>query len=82
MKLWLPLLLFTFPRLVLAQIDLAPAEQFVRQYAGHYCVSPELVAALTRIQAKLETQISSAVQAPVVAVVEGDGECTLAVRAA
>ena len=36
MKLWLPILLLMFPRFASAQIDPAPARQFVRQYAGHY----------------------------------------------
>ena len=52
MKLWLPLLLLTFPRFVLAQVDLAPAERFVRQYAAHYRVSPELVAALIDVESR------------------------------
>ena len=50
MKLWLPLLLLTFPRFALAQIDPAPAGQFVRQYAAHYRVSPELIAALIDVE--------------------------------
>ena len=52
MKLWLPLLLLTFPRFVLAQVDPAPAEQFVRQYAAHYRVSPELLAALIDVESR------------------------------
>ena len=52
MKLWLLLLLLTFPRFVLAQIDPAPAERIVRQYAGHYRVSPELVAALIDVESR------------------------------
>jgi soluble lytic murein transglycosylase-like protein len=52
MKLWLPLLVLTIPRLVLAQIDPAPAEQFVRQYAAHYRVSPELLAALIDVESR------------------------------
>ena len=52
MKLWLPLLLLTFPRFVLAQVDPAPAERFVRQYAAHYRVSPELVAALIDVESR------------------------------
>lgn len=50
MKLWLPLLLLTFPRFALGQIDPAPAGQFVRQYAAHYRVSPEFVAALIGVE--------------------------------
>ena len=52
MKLWLPLLLLTFPRFVLAKIDPATAEQFVRQYAAHYRVSPELIAALIDVESR------------------------------
>jgi soluble lytic murein transglycosylase-like protein len=52
MKLWLPLLLLTFPRFALAQIDPAPAGQFVRQYAAHYRVSPELAAALIDVESR------------------------------
>ena len=59
MKLWLPLLLLTFPRFVLAQIDPAPAEQFVRHYAGHYRVSPELVAALIDVESRWNPQAVS-----------------------
>ena len=43
------LVLLLFCRVTPAQVDPAPAEQFVRQYAGHYRVSPELVAALIPI---------------------------------
>ena len=52
MRLWLLLLLLTFPRFVSAQIDPARAEQFVRQYAAHYRVSPELVAALIDVESR------------------------------
>ena len=52
MKLWLPLLLLTFPRFALAQIDPAPTGQFVRQYAAHYRVSPEFVAALIDVESR------------------------------
>ena len=52
MKLWLSLLLLTFPRFALAQIDPAPTGQFVRQYAAHYRVSPEFVAALIDVESR------------------------------
>ena len=52
MKLWLPLLLLTFPGFALAQIDPALAGQFVRQYAAHYRVSPEFVAALIDVESR------------------------------
>jgi hypothetical protein len=45
MKRCLLLLLLLLPRVAPAQVDPAPAAQFVRQYAGHYRVSPELVPA-------------------------------------
>ena len=59
MKLWLPLLLLTFPRFVLAQVDPAPAERFVRQYAAHYRVSPELVAALIDVESRWNPRAAS-----------------------
>jgi soluble lytic murein transglycosylase-like protein len=52
MKLWLALLLLMFPRFAVAQIDPAPAGRFVRQYASHYRVSPELVAALIDVESR------------------------------
>ena len=52
MKHWLPILLLSFPRFAVAQIDPAPAGQFVRQYAAHYCVSPELVGALIDVESR------------------------------
>ena len=47
----LPLLLL-LSRFALAQVNPAPAEQLVRQYAGHYRVSPELVAALIDVESR------------------------------
>ena len=47
----LPLLLL-LSRFALAQVNPAPAEQFVRQYAGHYRISPELVAALIDVESR------------------------------
>ena len=52
MKRCLLLLLLLFCRVAAAQVDPAPAEQFVRQYAGHYRVSPELVAALIDVESR------------------------------
>ena len=46
------LLLWLFCRVALAQGDPAQAEQFVRQYARHYRVSPELVAALIDVESR------------------------------
>jgi len=47
----LPLLLL-LSRFALAQVNPAPPEQFVRQYAGHYRVSPEFVAALIDVESR------------------------------
>ena len=52
MKRCLLLLLLLFCRVAPAQVDPASAEQFVRQYAGHYRVSPELVAALIDVESR------------------------------
>jgi len=52
MKRCLLLLLLLFCRVAPAQVDPAPAAQFVRQYAGHYRVSPELVAALIDVESR------------------------------
>jgi soluble lytic murein transglycosylase len=47
----LPLLLL-LPWFALAQVGPALAGQLVRQYAGHYRVSPELVAALIDVESR------------------------------
>ena len=52
MKRCLLLLLLLLSRVAPAQVDPAPAAQFVRQYAGHYRVSPELVAALIDVESR------------------------------
>jgi soluble lytic murein transglycosylase-like protein len=52
MKRCLVLLLLLFCRVAPAQVDPAPAAQFVRQYARHYRVSPELVAALIDVESR------------------------------
>jgi soluble lytic murein transglycosylase-like protein len=52
MKRYLLLLSLLFSRVALAQVNPAPAEQFVRQYAGHYRVSPELVASLIDVESR------------------------------
>jgi len=46
------LLLLLLPPFALGQIDPSPAGQFVRQYAAHYHVSPELVAALIDVESR------------------------------
>jgi hypothetical protein len=50
MKQWLFLLLFVFPRFAFGEVDPAHAEHFVRQYAAHYRVPPELIAALIDVE--------------------------------
>ncbi len=40
------------PGLAFAQTDPAPAARFVRQYAAHYRVSPELIAALIDVESR------------------------------
>ncbi|HVC91118.1 MAG TPA: lytic transglycosylase domain-containing protein [Acidobacteriaceae bacterium] len=46
------LLLLLLPPFALGQIDPSPARQFVRQYAAHYRVSPEFVAALIDVESR------------------------------
>jgi soluble lytic murein transglycosylase-like protein len=52
MKRWLLLVLFVLPKLASGQVDPAQAGKFVRQYAAHYHVSPELVAALIDVESR------------------------------
>jgi len=53
MKRWPLILLFlVFPGFALAQTDPAVAEHFVRQYAAHYRVPPELIAALIDVESR------------------------------
>jgi soluble lytic murein transglycosylase-like protein len=49
---WLILLAFLFPRVAFGQADPAPAAEFVRQYAVHYRVPPELIAALIDVESR------------------------------
>ena len=46
------LLLFVFPRFALGQADPTPAAGFVRKYAAHYRVPPELIAALIDVESR------------------------------
>ena len=46
------LLLFVFPLFALGQADPAPAAGFVRKYAAHYRVPPELIAALIDVESR------------------------------
>ena len=60
MKRWsLVLLLLVFPGFALAQADPAVAEHFVRQYAAHYRVPPELIAALIDVESRWDPQAVS-----------------------
>ena len=52
MKRYLIVLLFFLPPLVRAQTDAASADRFVRQYATHYRVPPELIAALIDVESR------------------------------
>lgn len=52
MKLYLIILLALVPRLAVAQADSTSAERFVRQYAAHYRVPPELIAALIDVESR------------------------------
>jgi soluble lytic murein transglycosylase-like protein len=52
MKRYLLLLLLLPCRVAPAQVDPAPAAQFVRRYAAHYRVPPELVAALIDVESR------------------------------
>jgi soluble lytic murein transglycosylase len=59
MKRCMLLLILLLPQFVLAQFDPTPAEKFVRQYAAHYRVSPELVAALIDVESRWNPQAVS-----------------------
>ena len=60
MKRWpLILSLLVFPGFALAQADPAAADHFVRQYAAHYGVSPELIAALIDVESRWDPQAVS-----------------------
>ena len=52
MKPDLIVLLLFLPPLVRAQTDAASADRFVRQYATHYRVPPELIAALIDVESR------------------------------
>src|SRR6202167_4638375 len=46
------LMLLVLPSLAVGQTDPAPAARIVRQYAAHYRVPPELIAALIEIESR------------------------------
>lgn len=52
MRLCLLFLLLVSPRFAMGQVDASPAERFVRQYAAHYRVPPELIAALIDVESR------------------------------
>ena len=52
MNRWLFLLLLVFPRFACGEVDPAYAERLVRQYAAHYRVPPELIAALIDVESR------------------------------
>jgi soluble lytic murein transglycosylase len=51
-KLYLIVLFFLPPTLARAQADNDPAERCVRQYAAHYRIPPELIAALIDVESR------------------------------
>jgi soluble lytic murein transglycosylase-like protein len=59
MKRWPLFLLLVFPGFALAQADPAAADHFVRQYAAHYRVPPELIAALIDVESRWDPQAVS-----------------------
>jgi soluble lytic murein transglycosylase-like protein len=52
MKRWLLILFFVVPSLACGQTDPTPAAGFVRQYAAHYGVPPELIGALIDVESR------------------------------
>lgn len=52
MNRYLVVLLFLFSPLAIAQSDTSSSEQFVRQYAAHYHIPPELIAALIDVESR------------------------------
>jgi soluble lytic murein transglycosylase-like protein len=49
---WLLLVLLVIPRIAIGQADPMPAAGFVRQYATHYRVPPELISALIDVESR------------------------------
>jgi soluble lytic murein transglycosylase-like protein len=52
MKRYVLVFLFVFPGFACGQADTAAAPRFVRQYAAHYRVPPELIAALIDVESR------------------------------
>jgi soluble lytic murein transglycosylase len=59
MNRWLFLFLFVFPRFTFGEVDSAHAQRFVRQYAAHYRVPPELIAALIDVESRWDPRAVS-----------------------
>ena len=59
MKQWLPVILLLFPCFAFGQADPMPAAGFVREYATHYGVPPELIAALIDVESRWNPQAVS-----------------------
>jgi soluble lytic murein transglycosylase-like protein len=60
MNRWLFILLLVFPRCACGEVDTAHAERLVRQYAAHYRVPPELIAALIDVESRWNSRAVSA----------------------
>ena len=54
------LMLLVFPNLTVGQTDPMPAARIVRQYAAHYRVPPELIAAFIDVESRWNPQAVSA----------------------
>jgi soluble lytic murein transglycosylase len=60
MNRWLCLLLLVFPQFAYGEVDPAHAERFVLQYAAHYRVPPELIAAFIDVESRWNPRAVSA----------------------
>ena len=54
------LMLLVFPSLAVGQTDPVPAARIVRQYAAHYRVPPELIAAFIDVESRWNPRAVSA----------------------
>ena len=59
MKRYVIVLLFSFSPLSTTQSAATPAERLVQQYAAHYCVPPELIAALIDVESRWNPRVVS-----------------------
>jgi soluble lytic murein transglycosylase len=60
MNRWLCLLLIVIPQFAYGEVDPAHAERFVLQYAAHYRVPPELIAAFIDVESRWNPRAVSA----------------------